>query len=100
MKKPITPTEAAQGRIESIPSYVFEVFNELIVENLDMKGIATFTQDEVEKRIMGRMPQGTQFTSRWLDVESLYRASGWEVEYDKPGYNESYKATFTFRTPF
>lgn len=33
-----------------------------------------------------------------LDVEDVYRAAGWEVTYDKPGYNETYDATFTFRS--
>ncbi len=35
-----------------------------------------------------------------LDVEPSYRAEGWEVEYDKPGYNETYEATFTFRKKY
>ena len=35
----------------------------------------------------------------WLNVEDIYRAAGWLVEYDKPGYNEDYEASFTFKKP-
>ncbi len=35
--------------------------------------------------------------NHWLDVEDVYREAGWVVEYDKPGYCESYEATFTFK---
>lgn len=38
------------------------------------------------------------FDNRLLDVEDVFRSQGWKVEYDKPGYNESYPATFTFRS--
>ena len=31
-----------------------------------------------------------------MDIESIYRADGWGVYYDKPGYNETYTATFEF----
>jgi len=37
------------------------------------------------------------FDKGWLNVEEVYRAAGWAVEYDKPGFNESYSATFTFK---
>jgi hypothetical protein len=32
----------------------------------------------------------------WLNIEPVYAEFGWVVEYDKPGYNESYDATFEF----
>lgn len=33
----------------------------------------------------------------WLDFEVVYEEAGWDVVYDKPGYNESYGANFTFK---
>ncbi len=58
--------------------------------------------DHIERRIEG--PDNDQMRAAWrqnevmlwLNVEELYRAQGWTVTYDKPGYNESYPATFTF----
>jgi len=36
------------------------------------------------------------FEMGWLDVEDAYRAQGWNVVYDRPGYCESYEASFIF----
>jgi hypothetical protein len=45
---------------------------------------------------MPDVERGEIFHRGWLDVEDAYRAEGWTVVYDKPGYNESYAASFTF----
>ncbi len=97
-RKPFTPKQAEDKKEEIIPAEVIEAFEELIVENLS-GGSATITQDEVVQRIhkkMKRVKTQEMFDKGWLDVEGLFRKAGWEVEYDKPGFNESYKATFTF----
>jgi len=45
-----------------------------------------------------RMARDEIFDRGWLDVEDLYRISGWRVEYHKPGYNETYEPTFEFQS--
>ncbi len=76
---------------------------------------SSFTQDNVVTRILAAMVRkqvnesfrkGTGesvdelrkqlFEKGWLDVEPIFKKAGWDVEYDKPGYNESYPATFKF----
>lgn len=94
--KPLSPFEASAKRV--FPDEVIEAFNELISENL-LSSSATVRQDAAVTRIMAKMPNVTRaqvFDRGWLNVEDVYRAEGWEVEYDKPGYNESYAAHFTF----
>lgn len=88
--KPITPQEAAN---KPIPELVIECVNKLIIENYQ-SGYACFSQETLIKRIAAL---GVQYESWWLDFEPLYEKVGWKVTYDKPGYNESYPATFTFR---
>lgn len=39
------------------------------------------------------------FIMRLLDVEQAYREYGWNVKYDKPGFNESYESFFIFKKP-
>lgn len=97
MSKPITPDEAMAAKAVSIPAEVYEAFNECIVENL-RGGTANFRLDTVAKLAAQKLGTSTQilFDRRWCDVEPAYRAAGWDVEYDSPGYNESYPATFTF----
>ena len=103
--KPITPKEARENRGSSFPDFVMAAFNEVITENLDAKGSAEFIQNIVIDRILAKQPQGNMtpltrkdvFDKNWLDVEIVYEQAGWTVEYDKPGFNESYLAKFIFR---
>jgi hypothetical protein len=98
MAGPIKPSEVGIVQQRNIPEPVFEAFNELIAENWSISG-ATIRQDDVVARVMGKIEGLTRsdiFARGWLNVEEAYRREGWIVEYDKPGYNESYAATFTF----
>jgi hypothetical protein len=96
MSKPITPEEALKQKVSTIPDAVFEAFNTLIVRDYDGKQ-ATVKQREVIK--LYETNTGEKFTDiHWLNVENLYRDSGWEVFYEKPGYNESYEPYFIFRS--
>ena len=36
------------------------------------------------------------FSEGWLNIETVYEDAGWDVYYDKPGYNEDYKPSYTF----
>lgn len=88
--RPIRPTETKN----EIPDFVIEAVNELIQENMDSCQYATILQKTIKERILTKTDQDFKFS--WLDFEQLYRAEGWSVEYDKPGYNESYEAYFKF----
>lgn len=98
MVEPIKPDEVVEQKQKLFPDEVMEAFNELIAENYQ-NGSATFQQNEVVKRIVEKKgcESAEIFKNHWLDVEDVYRNAGWKVEYDKPAYNESYAATFTFR---
>ena len=97
MTKPITPAEAGIEKLKKIPPEVVEAFNELIVENLE-GGSATVMQSDAVKRIQSKLTIQREaiFKKGWLDVEPLFEQHGWSVEFDKPGYNETYEAHFTF----
>lgn len=96
--QPITPDEVVQCKAKVLPGAVIQVFNDLIAKHWNGHG-ARFTQDEAAALIASSLdvPRQEVFDNRWLDVEEVFRAVGWHVEYDSPGYNESYKATFAFR---
>lgn len=112
--KPITPQEATAKASSNIPDTIIASFNEMIAENLS-GGSARFTQDAVIKRILSNLKvegesfsantrphwctagRGDLFQNNWLDVEPIFEAAGWKVEYDKPAYCESYDAFFVFR---
>lgn len=96
MAKPITPAEATSKKLANIPDHVIEAFNTLIAKHYDGRS-ATVKQDEVLAAIVtDEITRSMVFENHWLDVEDIFRKAGWDVEYDKPAYNESYPATFTF----
>lgn len=94
----ITPSEALSLKESIIPDEVFDAFNELIVEKIDLHGSVTVMQDDVVEKIINKLGCNRQdiFDKHWLDVEKIYQAAGWVVAYDKPAYCESYKAYFKF----
>lgn len=99
MIRPYTPDEALGKRKDVIPEVVIDVVNHLLARKFDGAS-ATLSQKEIEEMIMQRMPPEfkriTMFEQNWLDFEPVYREAGWDVVYDKPGYNESYNASFVF----
>lgn len=95
--KPITPAEVRKtARLIQIPDGVIQVFNRLIAENFH-GGRAEVLQGEAVIQIKALdMRLAREWDDRWLNIETVFENAGWKVEYDKPGYNESYPAKFTF----
>lgn len=97
--QPIAPHEVVEKKLNQIPDVVIESFNELIAKNFNGRD-ATITQDEVIERILSKnskFDRRSIYDNHWLDVEDIYRSIGWNVQYDKPGYNETYRAFFIFK---
>lgn len=93
--KPITPEQIKPS--VSIPNQVVETFNLLISANY-RNGAARVLQKEIVNQLVAiGFSRNRIFDEKLLDVEETYREAGWEVEYDKPGYNESYEPYFVFR---
>lgn len=93
MVKPIKPSEVRKN----VPDRVVAAFNDLISQHWTGTA-AVIYQDDIANEIAKRMvvSRAEVFQQGWLNIEPLYEAAGWKVEYDKPGFNESYRATFTF----
>lgn len=95
----IKPSEIAEAKAKTFPNFVMKTWNEMIAKKMGATS-AHITQDEIVKALIEASPEmidrSTVFDNMWLDVEDIYRAAGWKVDYDKPGYNESYGAYFKF----
>lgn len=100
MTSPITPKQAREAWETSIPDEVFEVFNTIISEKYNSNGF-TILQSLVVDQLLLKMPHVKDsqefFDKHWLDIEPMYRKAGWDVTYDKPGYNETYEASWEFK---
>jgi hypothetical protein len=53
-------------------------------------------KDVVNELVALGLKRNEIFKNHWLDVEEIYEEAGWQVAYDKPGYNETYEASFEF----
>lgn len=96
MTKPLTPSEAKKRLGEAIPEGVIEAVNELLLKELRSDSLyATLLIGEVCTAIRAKM-QVTKIPDFWLDFEPVFRRAGWKVEYDRPGYNESYEGNWKF----
>lgn len=89
--EPIRPDDITKEKQKSLPDEVIDAFNELIAMNWDGSS-ATVMQKEVVASIAHKL----NINSNDI-IYKNHRKSGWEVEYDKPGYCESYDAHFKFR---
>lgn len=96
---PIKPENIRVEKIKKIPGEVFEAFNEVLVRNMvTPNSKVSIRQDEVIALIQEKLvcSWGDIDAGKWLNIEEAYRLYGWDVTYDKPGYNETYPATYTF----
>lgn len=93
--KPISPDEV----VYDIPEFVIEAVNKLIAKNFRGNSF-TIKQKDIVKEICDNNTDVTSqqiYDNKWMNFEDIYREAGWKVSYDKPGFNESYDATFEFK---
>jgi hypothetical protein len=96
MSKPIKPSEVGTHQKAIIPAAVFDAFNAEIAANFSNGSARVQQADIVARLAVGGVSRDEVFKRGWLNVEEAYRAEGWDVTYDKPGYNESGTAFFVF----
>ena len=95
--KPITPDHVVREQKNAFPNEVFEAFNELISREC-VGGDGVIKQSDVVALMVKKgLKRKDIFDNGWLNVESIYQSAGWKVEYEKPGFNETFEANFTFR---
>ena len=97
MTRPITPQEQAAQTTHQIPDEVFECVNAALLTEGSGRRLVVY-QDDIVKKLTeeGTLDRREIFEKHWLDFEPAYREAGWYVSYDKPAYNESYRAHWVF----
>ncbi len=103
--RPISPDDVVETKKTVVfPPQVIEAWNYLIAKHY-LDGRASIMQDEVVKTLIKYLgldesdPASRRvcYDNKYLDIEDIYRAEGWTVEYDKPAFNETYEPSFIFR---
>jgi hypothetical protein len=100
MTKPIKPEEIDDKFSSSIPDFVFDIFNKLIVKNYNpnTKSSTVLQKDVIAELIQHDLTKESIFANHYLDVENFYVKAGWRVLYEKPvAYaGENFDAYFKF----
>jgi len=101
--KPLKPDEIVAAKAKYLPNEVIKAFNTLIARNWNGTE-AVIRQDNVVTEIVKNFKanniiivESEVFNKKYLEVEEIFKSTGWIVVYDKPAYCEDYQATFTFR---
>ena len=104
----IKPEDIVKAKAKIIDPDVEKCVDLLIARNWDGRS-SNFQQKELINLIMQQKGYQNQaadgyaetrkklFDEHHLDFEPLYEEQGWSVSYDKPSYNETYEANWTFR---
>lgn len=105
MATPIRPEEVVNSKVEAVPDFIIDIFNNKIAHEMN-DGVAIVFQEDIIKDILERLNEFTAaknlygrsyiFDNKLLDIEDLYKRFGWNVVYDKPAYNETYRAFWKF----
>ena len=98
MVKPISPDAVADQKKKDIPDIVMETWNSNIARNY-RSGSSIIALTDIKNAlcaVTGKTRNEIR-TLGYLDIEDIYRAAGWSVFYDKPAYNETYEAYYTFK---
>lgn len=95
--QPITPREA-KAQMSPVPDAVIEAFNELIAENFDGRKAVVKQKEVVEVIEKKGIDQKTLFEKSWMtDIEKIFRAAGWKVQYESPARDQdSFDAFYSF----
>jgi flagellum-specific peptidoglycan hydrolase FlgJ len=91
------PINPHQIEPRNLPEAVYDCFNQLIVDNLRDRCRAVVLQKDVVALLKQKgYAESVIYAERLLDIETQYRAVGWDVEYSKPGFNETGEAYYVF----
>ena len=97
MSKPIKASEIMSVKNAAIPEVVIDVFNDFIIKNFNGRYANVVKDQVVEVLVQKGLDRQKIYANHWLDVEDLFRENGWNVQYDSPGYDESYPAFYVFK---
>lgn len=101
---PLTPKQVKEMHQKTIPEEIILAVNHLLVKGCSESRIRVIIeQNEVIEqattimRNKGKTVERNDFFDKhWLDFEPIFRKAGWKVTFNKPGYNESFPAYWTF----
>ncbi len=94
--RPMKPDEVGAKKRGLFPSEVFHAFDELIAKDFQDGQAVVGQWKVIDLMVKKGLKRDKIFSEGWLNIESVYEDAGWDVYYDKPGFNEDYEPSFHF----
>lgn len=94
-----TPDDALAQHSATIPEEIFEIVNGFLAERVHNRTIEIEQREIAAKLELTDISEAQAISHGWLDFEDVYKKAGWIVNFDKPGFNESYQPIWTFEKP-
>lgn len=101
--KPLSPSEVRSRQCGGIPDCIIEAVNELLVKEWNGREITISQLSIIKLAIKKNRGKGSLINGKmmidngWLNFEPIYRKLGWNVYYEKPGFNEPGESYFIFK---
>lgn len=97
---PITPNEVLENRIYKIHPSIIKIVNDILSQRFTHKDSSVvIKQKEIVDKFQELHPDFSReklYDEKHMDFEYEFRKFGWDVAYDRPGYNENYEAFYKF----
>lgn len=96
--KPVSPDQLANQDEHDIHPSMIRAIN-ILLSRFDGYSL-NLTQREIVEKFLNlepNMKRSDVFDNNYLDFIGIYRRAGWDIVYDRPGYNESYEPNYTFK---
>ena len=93
--KPLSPDEVKNS---GFPDSIIKIVNDAIKKNFK-RGKAILYQDSLAATVSCFLGISVIniFDNGYMDFEQLYRDQGWNVKYESPDRDETWKAHFVFK---
>lgn len=89
--EPIRPEDV---KAHSRDDTIIEIVNKMIEQEWDGTRAQLYLRDVADAYM--HLTGLSAYAQKVLSFEQIYRDAGWKVVFDKPAYNDSYPAIYTF----
>tara|TARA_R110000772_G_scaffold101997_2_gene202595 strand:+ start:128 stop:472 length:345 start_codon:yes stop_codon:yes gene_type:complete len=95
--KPISPDEIMDNLESIIPSFVIEAVNNLLKDKYRGGRTSIKAKDIIEEALRlsvlkvdsVKVTREMIYDKKWMDFETIYRANGWKVSFEKSTYGDT-----------
>ena len=93
--EPISPKDVVSYKEKVTPSIIIKTFNEVIAKAWNGSQAIIYPQ-EILTLIQPFLSNEELEDLNLGGVITIYKEKGWDIEVDRPGYNENYRTKYTF----